>query len=213
MIPPIPKYAFVTLLVAATTIRGSPLVPRQVEPVLERGLFNSIGNLIDKAKSGVGNAVGDAGKLLDIRSDDLNHTPTLSMAKDVFAELSRGALYANAAYCSAGSVKSWSCGATCEALGDIQVALTGGDNKEVPDCKWEVHLSKNHCCSYFSAPVFIAFDPSIQSVVVATQGTDPTQLSSFLTDAELLQDPLNLTNFPSAPPTAKVHHGFQRAFE
>jgi len=60
---------------------------------------------------------------------------------------------------------------------------------------------------------FIAFDPSIQSVVVATQGTEPTELPSLLTDVEFLQNPLNLANFPSAPPTAKVHQGFQKAFE
>jgi hypothetical protein len=167
-------------------------------------LFDSIGDLIDKAKTGFEDAIG---------IDDSNRTPTLPVAKDVFAELTKGALYSNAAYCSAGSVKSLSCGATCEALGDIKVAFTGGDNKEVPACKWEFHLSKNHCYSYFLKPVFIAFDPSIQSVVVATQGTEPTELLSILTDLEFLQDPLNPANFPSAPPTAKVHHGFQKAFE
>jgi len=139
-----PKHAFVTLLVAAATIRGYPLAPRHVEPVLERGIFDSIGNVIDKAKTGIEDAIDSAGDFLGIGGDDSNRTPTLAVAQDVFAELTRGALYSNAAYCSAGSVKSLSCGATCEALGDINVAFTGGDNREVPACEWELHPSENH---------------------------------------------------------------------
>ncbi len=128
-----PQYGLVTLLIAAVTIRCSPLPPRHVEPVLERGLFDPIGSLFDKTKTGLENVIG---------IDNSNRTPTLPVAKDVFAELTKGALYSNAAYCSAGSVKTLTCGATCEALGDIEVAFTGGDNKEVPACKWESHLSK-----------------------------------------------------------------------
>ena len=133
---PLPsKHIFVTFLVAAAIVHGYPLPALHAEPVVERGLFDSIGDLIDKAKSGVEGAIDGLGKLVGIGSDDSNKTPTLPVAKDVFAELTKGALYANAAYCSAGSVKSLSCGATCEALGDIKVAFTGGNNKEVPACK------------------------------------------------------------------------------
>ena len=114
-----PKYGLVTLLIAAVTIRCSPLPPRHAEPVLGRGLADSVGSLF-------GNVIG---------IDNPNRTPTLPVAEDVFAELTKGALYSNAAYCSAGSVQSLTCGATCEALGDIDVAFTGGDNKEVPACK------------------------------------------------------------------------------
>ena len=133
MISLLPKYGPVTLLIAAVTIRCSPLPPRHAEPVLERELFDSVGSLLNKVKTGIDNLIG---------IDDSNRTPTLPVAKDVFAELTKGALYTNAAYCSADSVKFLTCGATCEALGDIEVAFTGGDNKEVPACKWESHLSK-----------------------------------------------------------------------
>jgi hypothetical protein len=125
MTPLFSKYAFVTLLIATVTIRCSPLPLRNAEPVLERQLLDSIGDLFDEAGT-----------------DSSNRTPTLPVAEEVFAELTRGALYSNAAYCSAGSVESLSCGATCEALGDIQVAFTGGDNEAVPACKGEFHLSK-----------------------------------------------------------------------
>ena len=129
------KYTLVTLLIAAATIRCSPLPSHYARPVLERRLFDSIGNLIDDAKSGLENALG---------IDNSNSTPTLPVAPDVFAELTRGALYSNAAYCSAGSVETLTCGATCEALGDITVAFTGGDNEAVPACKWGFHLSNSH---------------------------------------------------------------------
>ena len=213
MVPLPSKHAFVTLLVAAAAIHGFPLPPLHTEPVVDRGLSDSIGNLIDKAKSGVEGAIDGVGRLVGIGNDDSNRTPPLLVAKDVFSELTKGALYSNAAYCGADSVRNLSCGATCEALGNIKVAFTGGDNREVPACKWKFRLFNNYCYSYFLKPVFIAFDPSIQSVVVATQGTEPTELPSLLTDAQFLQDPLDLTNFPSAPPTAKVHQGFQKAFE
>lgn len=137
MIPLPPKHAFVTLLVAAATTRGYPLAPRQAQPVLIGGLFDPIVDLIDKAKSGAEHAIDNARGLLGIGSDGPNHTPTLAVAKDAFKELTKGALYSNAAYCSADSVKGWSCGATCDALGDIKVAFTGGDNKVVPACKWQ----------------------------------------------------------------------------
>ena len=128
-----PKYGLAALLIAAVTIRCSPLPPRHAEPVLERGLFDSVGSLFDKAKTEIGNVIG---------IDNSNRTPTLPVAKDVFAELTKGALYSNAAYCSATSVKTLTCGATCEALGNIEVAFTGGDNQEVPACKWKSHLPK-----------------------------------------------------------------------
>jgi hypothetical protein len=149
MIPLAPKHALVALLTAAAAVRGYPLPSRQAESIIERGLSDSVGHLIDKVKSGVGNVVHGAGELLGIGSGGPNHTPTVPITKDVFAELSKGALYSNAAYCSAGAVKSWSCGATCDALGDVKVAFTGGDNKKVPACKWEFRLPKNYIYSYF----------------------------------------------------------------
>jgi len=131
---PLPsKYAFVTFLIAAATIRCSPLPLRQSEPVVERQLLDSIGDLFDQVESGLEDAFG---------VDTSNVTPTLPVARDVFEELTLGALYSNAAYCSAGSVETLTCGATCEALGDITVAFTGGDNEAVPACKGEFHLSK-----------------------------------------------------------------------
>ena len=193
------KYTLVTLLVAAATIHCSALPDPHTGSVLERRLSDSIGN--DKANSGLEDSV---------RIDNSNRAATLPVAQDVFAELTKGALYSNAAYCSAGAIQSLSCGATCKALGNITVAFTGREDKVAP-CTWGFHLSRSHSYLYFLKPDYIAYDHSIQSVVVATRGT--SDIMSLLTDAHFLQDPLNLANFPSAPPTAKVHEGIQKTFE
>jgi predicted lipase len=53
----------------------------------------------------------------------------------------------------------------------------------------------------------------VESVIVAQQGTDPTQILSLLVDADFTQDPLNSTRFSNSPPNTSVHAGFQKAFE
>ena len=44
-----------------------------------------------------------------------------------------------------------------------------------------------------------------------TQGTDPTQLISVLTDANILTDPLDSALFPGLPAGILVHDGFRNA--
>jgi hypothetical protein len=61
-------------------------------------------------------------------------------------------------------------------------------------------------------PVYVAYDPSTESVVLAQQGTDPTQILSLAVDADFGQDPLNTTIFSDIPPNTMVHGGFQKAF-
>ncbi|PVF93531.1 alpha/beta-hydrolase [Serendipita vermifera] len=112
---------------------------------------------------------------------------------DVMVQLRRSAEFTNAAYCSAKAVQDWQCGPTCDALGNITVFFTEGDNQLTPN-------------------FYVAYDPSIESVVLAQQGTDPTQILSLAVDADFGQDPLNTTFFPSAPPNTMVHGGFQKAF-
>ncbi|CAG8569604.1 9013_t:CDS:2 [Acaulospora colombiana] len=112
---------------------------------------------------------------------------------DVMLQLRRSAEFTNAAYCSSKAVQDWQCGPTCDALGNITVFFTGGDNQLTPN-------------------FYVAYDPSIESVVLAQQGTDPTQILSLSVDADFGQDPLNTTFFTNAPPNTMVHGGFQKAF-
>jgi hypothetical protein len=81
---------------------------------------------------------------------------------------------------------------------------------------------------------FVGYWPSQDTVVVAHQGTDPTKLRvvitpyrfsyqdtsnaslfpqslSLLTDAHILQRPLDPALFPTVPSSVKVHSGFRNA--
>ena len=61
--------------------------------------------------------------------------------------------FANAAYCSSASVTALSCGKPCEALGDIEILLTGGDDIKIPK-------------------FYVAHDKQEKQVVVVHQGTN-----------------------------------------
>ncbi|KAI0311772.1 lipase class 3 family protein [Amylostereum chailletii] len=65
--------------------------------------------------------------------------------------------FARAAYCEPGKVEGWQCGEACSALPGFQPTLTGGDGNSV---------------QYF----FVGYWPEQNTVVVAHQGTDPTEL-------------------------------------
>ncbi|KAJ8482585.1 hypothetical protein ONZ45_g14901 [Pleurotus djamor] len=62
----------------------------------------------------------------------------------------------------------------------------------------------------FSA-YFVGFWPAQSTVVVAHEGTDPTQFVSLLTDANILTDPLDETLFPGVPSNVWVRDGFRNA--
>lgn len=123
----------------------------------------------------------------------VNDAATYVNSPDLMSQLRRSAEFTNAAYCTAATVENWACGPTCEVLGNITVLFTGGNNQLIPN-------------------YYIAHDPSTESIVVAQQGTDPTEILSILVDAQFLQSPLNTTLFPTAPNNAMVHSGFQDAF-
>jgi len=59
--------------------------------------------------------------------------------------------------------------------------------------------------------VYVGFDPTSNSVVVAHQGTDPSNIESLLVDADFVPDPLDPEIFPGLPRGLKVHGGFQDA--
>ncbi|KAF5322219.1 hypothetical protein D9619_001889 [Psilocybe cf. subviscida] len=96
--------------------------------------------------------------------------------------------FARAAYCS--GLSTWSCGAACKANSDFQVTLAGGDGNAIQQ-------------------FFVGFSPSQNSIIVAHEGTDPTQLVSDLTDINILMDNLDSTLFPGVPSSVDVHDGFR----
>jgi predicted lipase len=56
---------------------------------------------------------------------------------------------------------------------------------------------------------FVGYWPAKNTVVVSHEGTDPTQLASDLTDANILMDPVDSSLFPGIPGSVQVHDGFR----
>ncbi|KAI0076704.1 alpha/beta-hydrolase [Panus rudis PR-1116 ss-1] len=136
-----------------------------------------------------------------IPTEEIAHDTTLvakapaTVTKLTAAELSSLAPYtqfARAAYCASSKITNWGCGAACNAIPGFQPTLTGGDGNGVQ-------------------LFFVGYWPQQNSVVVAHQGTDPTQFLSVLTDIDAIQDPLDSKLFPGVPSGVAVHGGFADA--
>jgi len=109
--------------------------------------------------------------------------------------LLRPALFSRVAYCSVPSVTSWTCGEPCKAIGKVKFLQAGGDQGKVPF-------------------YYIAYDNSTNSIFVAHEGTDSSNVLSIINDAQFGLADLNATRFPQfADQGVKVHDGFQDTFE
>ncbi|KEP48780.1 lipase [Rhizoctonia solani 123E] len=97
--------------------------------------------------------------------------------------------FAAATYCS--GIASWSCTACKRVPGFVPYA-TGGDGNGV---------------QYW----YVGWWPSGSSVVVAHEGTDPTQFLSVLTDVNAFLEPLDPALFPGVSSNVQVHSGFKNA--
>jgi len=102
--------------------------------------------------------------------------------------------FARAAYCPTSALENWTCGEACAALPGFQPTLVGGDGNVVQI-------------------FFVGFWPTQNTVVVAHEGTDPTQLVSDLTDVNILMDNLDSKLFPGVPSSVEVHDGFRNEHE
>ncbi|KAG9025058.1 hypothetical protein FS837_005099 [Tulasnella sp. UAMH 9824] len=101
--------------------------------------------------------------------------------------------FARAAYCTGGA-SVWSCGAACNAISGFQIYAGGGDGSATPF--W-----------------FVGWSPSLNSIVVAHEGTDPTQFLSLLNDADFFPDAMDQAYFPGISSSVLVHGGFQDTFK
>lgn len=97
--------------------------------------------------------------------------------------------FASAAYCQPSTTINWSCGVNCNANPDFQAVASGGDGARFQF--W-----------------YVGFSPSLKTVIVAHQGTDPHKLLSLLADADFFLFPLNSTLFPGVPLDVEAHVGF-----
>ncbi|KAF6761833.1 lipase [Ephemerocybe angulata] len=100
--------------------------------------------------------------------------------------------YASAAYCQPAQLSAWDCGKNCRANPTFKPVATGGDGNDIQF--W-----------------FVGIDPTLKTVVVGHQGTDPTKIMSVLTDIDFTLEKLDPTLFPGLPRGIKVHNGFADA--
>ncbi|KAJ3483663.1 hypothetical protein NLI96_g6166 [Meripilus lineatus] len=97
--------------------------------------------------------------------------------------------YASAGYCDPSTTLSWSCGANCNANPTFKPIASGGDGVETQF--W-----------------FVGFDPTLSSVIVSHQGTDPSEIIPLLTDADFILENLDSSLFPGISSSVEVHSGF-----
>ncbi|KAJ7460772.1 lipase [Mycena latifolia] len=83
----------------------------------------------------------------------------------------------------------WNCGANCNANAGFHPIASGGDGNAI---------------QYW----YVGVDTTLATVIVAHQGTNPSQILSVLTDANFGQETLNATLFPGLSSTIKAHSGF-----
>ncbi|KDR75797.1 hypothetical protein GALMADRAFT_97687 [Galerina marginata CBS 339.88] len=120
---------------------------------------------------------------------DLHGRSVTALSSADLAGLAPFTQFARAAYCPTNALKNWSCGDACKANSDFQPTLVGGDGNIIQI-------------------FFVGFSPSQNSIIVAHEGTDPTQLVSDLTDVDILMTSLDPKLFPGVSSSVQAHQGF-----
>ncbi|EIM81619.1 alpha/beta-hydrolase [Stereum hirsutum FP-91666 SS1] len=125
----------------------------------------------------------------DIARVDISSRSVTTLTSSQLSAFTPFTQFARAAYCDPSVITGWTCGEACTALPGFEPTLTGGDGDAV---------------QFY----FVGYWPSESTVVVAHQGTDPTQFESDLTDVNFSLDTLDSTLFPGVSSDVEVHNGF-----
>ncbi|KAJ4475797.1 Alpha/Beta hydrolase protein [Lentinula aciculospora] len=121
---------------------------------------------------------------------DLHRRAVTQLSTTELASFAPFTQFARAAYCGTDILQDWTCGEACEANADFAVSLVGGDDNDIQN-------------------YFVGYSPSLEAIIVAHEGTDPTQLESDLTDIDVPLATLDSTLFPGISSDVEVHTGFQ----
>jgi len=124
-------------------------------------------------------------------------SPALSQPRQAITALSTSTIdsftpftfLASAAYCQPSTTLTWTCGTNCEGVPGFLPTASGGDGDDVQF--W-----------------YVGFDPTLNSVIVAHQGTDTSEFLADLTDADFFLGSLDSSLFPGLSSSIEVHSGF-----
>ncbi|KAF5357440.1 hypothetical protein D9757_011588 [Collybiopsis confluens] len=97
--------------------------------------------------------------------------------------------FASTAYCQPSTTLSWTCGANCEANPGFIPVASGGDGDGTQF--W-----------------YVGYDPTLNTVIVAHQGTDFSEIEAALTDADFFLESLSSSLFPGVSSSVEAHNGF-----
>ncbi|KAG1816416.1 Alpha/Beta hydrolase protein, partial [Suillus subaureus] len=97
--------------------------------------------------------------------------------------------YASAGYCTNTQTLAWDCGTNCDANPGFKPVASGGNGDSV---------------QYW----FVGYDPTLDTVIVSHQGTDPSEILPLITDADFFLTNLDSTLFPGISSDIEVHNGF-----
>lgn len=84
------------------------------------------------------------------------------------------AWFASTAYCKPSSTLAWNCGTNCDNNADFIPTASGGDGRDVQFC--EYFLCFLVAMYSYVRSGYVGFSPSLNSVVVAHEGTNPESL-------------------------------------
>jgi len=114
---------------------------------------------------------------------------TTTLAQDQINAFTPYSFYASAGYCQPSQILNWTCGADCNANPTFQPISAGGDGVDVQF--W-----------------YVGIDPTLETVIVAHQGTVPSEIVPLITDGDFFLEALDSTLFPGLPSSIEVHSGF-----
>ena len=73
-------------------------------------------------------------------SDDTNKAGPTPVPVEQISDLGRIAQFTRASFCTTPAVQQWACGEACDANPQTRPIVAGGDNGEIPQCKYHPHL-------------------------------------------------------------------------
>ncbi|KAJ3571300.1 hypothetical protein NP233_g3843 [Leucocoprinus birnbaumii] len=122
----------------------------------------------------------------------LEKRETIPLSAQEVASFRPYTIYAAIPVCGTASLLAWNC-PKCSQIPDFVPVAAGGDGGVVQI--W-----------------FVGYDPTLNSVIVSFQGTDPLKIIPLLVDVDVLLTPLNPLKFPGILSlTILTHNGFADA--